>query len=698
MAKIRRREVLKGMASLAGCWLVTAGAPLRPRPAGSTQSRAQQPPGKTAFPQGLASGDPRPTAVVLWTRVEARDGNRGPIAVVLEVARDPDFALLVVERELVATAATDHTVRVVVESLEPDTPYFYRFLAGADTSRLGRTRTASTPDADRAVRLVAFACQHYEQGFFGAWRRLVEDDAAAPPEEQIDFVLNLGDFIYEYAVLAGHEDQALIDAAGRQRLLPPFPEGTAKRPNGYPYAETLEDYRHLYRTYLSDPHLQAARARWPFVSTWDDHEFSNDCWQSRSTYTNAGEPAQRRRLAANQAWFEYIPALLSPLPDDGEQPGRDFVAVEVENAESEDYAAETNNLAAISSLTLYRSFRYGRHVELVLTDSRSYRSDHPIPEPLAAQLGAIERTFVRTEHAALFDAGRTWNGDQPPLSVTVGNREVPNLRRDSPPGTVLGAGQKAWWKSTMAGSAATWKLWANSIPALPVRLDLYDSQPDGHDVILSTDAWDGYPSERRELLGFLEERSIRNVISLSGDFHMHFAGLLFQDFESESPRAVAVEFSTCALASQSVFRSILARPFLPPQMRDLIYTDRQGPAGSERLLLINLSLLSGTRVSTQVARTGDLKGALTLRNPKQNPHLRFLDSDANGYTLVTIERDRVRAAMVALEPPLRDAGDSGLPERYRAEFEVARTEGTARPELEGPIFRGAPPFPFSHRS
>ncbi|MEW6019873.1 MAG: PhoD-like phosphatase N-terminal domain-containing protein, partial [Pseudomonadota bacterium] len=193
-----RREFLRLFAATAGCFAVTAAAtPFLPR-----LGHAKAAPFSFHFPQGLASGDPQPDAVMLWTRVEALDPGaalpNGDIDLYLQVATDENFERVVVEQAVRASRSSDHTVRVFVQGLAPDTVYYYRFHAGRDQSPLpGRTRTAPRPGTSRKVRFAAVSCQNYEQGYFGALRRLVNDDIAAASGEQIDFVLHLGDFIYE---------------------------------------------------------------------------------------------------------------------------------------------------------------------------------------------------------------------------------------------------------------------------------------------------------------------------------------------------------------------------------------------------------------------------------------------------------------------------------------------------------------------
>ena len=190
MREMDRRSLLKAFAGLAGTFAVTAQAPASAAPRPITT-------GDFKFAQGVASGDPQPHGVVLWTRVEATDGSSTPIALRAQLSRTPDFNAVVVDQVLTVGEDSDHTLRLVVDGLDPDTIYFYRFAAGGDYSRMGRTRTAPAPDAEGPARFAFVSCQSYEQAFYGAWARMLADDLAAAEEEQIDFVLFLGDFIYE---------------------------------------------------------------------------------------------------------------------------------------------------------------------------------------------------------------------------------------------------------------------------------------------------------------------------------------------------------------------------------------------------------------------------------------------------------------------------------------------------------------------
>ncbi len=712
-----RRHVILGLLAGAGSFAATAGMGLSR--SDGLQAPGALPAGGVRFPQGVASGDPQPDGVVLWTRAVPAQGGLEPVPLMAQVSRFPDFRSLVVAAPLEATAASDHTVRLFVDGLDPGTEYFYRFVAGPSISApLGRTFTAPHGDDPRPFRLASVSCQNYQAGTFAAYRRMLLEDEARPPEERLRLVLHLGDFIYETLFATP------VDATERDpiavRSVPPLPSGGGMTGLGA-HARTLEDFRHLYRTYCMDPDLMAARARWPFVCTWDDHEFANDGWQSHDTYGQGGAPAQKQRLAANQAWFEYIPALLTGARGLGNVPAEahDFRDTPVEDAlvSAEDLPAEPNNRAAIESIRIYRSLSLGRHVDLIVSDTRAYRSDHPVPEALnpffPGGRGGIPVTLVRT-----FDAGRTDNDGNPPDAVTILGRPVPNARRDSPPGTMLGETQKAWWKASMAASKASWRVWASSVPIMPLRFDFGSVDIGLGDAVLSSDSWEGYPGERLELTAFLREKNISNVITLSGDHHAALVGLVGADPDVPEP-AVAAEFCTPGISSPSLFD--LARRVPDERVRPLIwYRDLAdtldiGPHGPRDRVNLNTTLLYGIKAAAAAAFTNLPGLARLFRNPRQNPHLRFLDSAAYGYTVLCFTDGQVDAEQVIIAAPREESPDGGGQLRYRVSFRVRPSceaseeavssiaEGGSSPKdavqhsglrMDGPFFDGLPPDPF----
>jgi len=183
-----------------------------------------------------------------------------------------------------ATPQLGHTVRAEAGGLKPDRWYFYRFAAGDARSPVARTRTLPAADASPDKLKFAFAsCQHYEQGYFTAYRHMAAED--------LDLVVHLGDYIYE-------------SATSRNRV----------RAHGEPEPITLDDYRARYALYKSDPDLQAAHAAYPWVVTWDDHEVANDYADDRGERLDPREWFLARRAAAYRAYYEHLPLRRGAVP------------------------------------------------------------------------------------------------------------------------------------------------------------------------------------------------------------------------------------------------------------------------------------------------------------------------------------------------------------------------------------------------
>lgn len=694
MDNLSRRDFLKGFTSLAGCFVASAGLAMSPALADETRINTNR------FPQGLASGDPQPDAVLLWTRA-VPDMPAGIVDLICQVSMDQDFSSVVVETPIAVTADSDFTARVFVEGLSPDTRYFYRFIADGEVgAHTGRTRTSPAADAERPVRFAFASCQKYESGFYGAWARLVADDEAAPESEQLDFVLHLGDFIYEVIgdVPAG------VDAS---RKIPPFPDGSTPwvpdgtKPywtEGATWAVTVDDYRHLYKTYLKDPHLQAARARFPFICTWDDHEFTNDSWQSHDTYFRPGIPAQTRKVAANQAWFEFIPALLtnSRSIKDTKNEASDFKPTQVENAAYEGFDDGFLNLSednrrAIQSMTIYRSLSWGKMLDLVVTDLRSYRSPPVLTEEVRKLLSGSAR-LAPVRLIKELDAGKTANDGQPLERLTYEDKEIENPRRNAPAGTCMGAKQKAWFKAAMQNSTAAWRIWANSIPAVALRLDL-NNLPTGdlEDSYLGVDAWQGFPGELSELMAFLRDKKIVNTISCSGDYHTHAAGRLAPNLDDDSPDFVAVDFATTSISSGNLFNGAeRGTPEGDPFRQFVAYE-----SGGELVENFNNTVVNGMLSGLTAAYTGSSFLAGLLASDKASPGLDYLDGNAHGFGLATIDRDGATVSLVNVGPVLQEPGPEGQPVLRRATFHIPKWTPESQPSLEDLTFEGTPPFPFS---
>ena len=667
--------------------------------------------GTYAFPQGVASGDPRADSVVVWTRATlaagGADTSSGAIPVRVQIATDASFNKLLTDEPVTAAEANDHTIRVLITGLASGTNYYYRFVAGQD-SVTGRTRTAPAATADAQVNLAWVSCQDYSAGHYGAYRQLLVDDAKRADADKIHAVVHLGDMIYETradgfqtAIDDNFQPVTLTNRDGTRRAVGAFPSGGGTRA-GVTFAATVADYRHLYKTFLSDPDLQAARARWPFVSVWDDHEFTDDCWQSQANYTNtatADEGDQSRRVAASQAWFEYVPVQLTGADGVKGVPSEahDFSVTRVDDARftlanDDNFVDEPNNVAAVGAIAIYRSLRFGKHVELVMTDERSYRSDHAIPEEISGRAPFLApRNALPLPLVNLFDAGRTANGGNPPASITLApGVVVPNLRAASPPGTMLGKRQKAWWKATMKGSDATWKLWGNEVTLM--RLRLPQLGPSGTDLCIAADAWDGYDTERKELMGFLKTETIKNVVVLSGDIHASFAGTVMDDFNLPVAEQVpvATELVACGISSNSLFSFFeAATRGGDPNLRGLITVAAGATPFVENF---NLLLLDGTAAAATYAATKSLAAALAAADPNANKHLKYADTNAQGYGYVKVTGAQVAASIITINRPVTPPTDAGPGVKRTVSFTIKKDLAG---DISAPTVTGAKPFPLT---
>ncbi|MEJ8634414.1 MULTISPECIES: alkaline phosphatase D family protein [Streptomyces] len=312
-----RRTVVKAAAATA---VVAAPAIAVAASASASAATAALAP---AFLHGLASGDPLPDGVLLWTRItptpESLPGSgKGPdTAVGWEVAEDSAFTKVVARGATTSTAETDHTVKADVRGLRPATVYWFRFTAGTTVSAVGRTRTAPATDAATSgVRFGVVSCANWEAGYFSAYRHLAA-------RADLDAILHLGDYIYEYAAGGYPEEQyGVRQHSPRHEIL------------------TLADYRLRHATYKTDPDLQALHAAHPVVAIWDDHEIANDAWSGGAENHTPGTEGDyaARAAAARRAYFEWMP------------------------------------VRASTEGTVYRRLRFGKLADLHLLDLRSFRS------------------------------------------------------------------------------------------------------------------------------------------------------------------------------------------------------------------------------------------------------------------------------------------------------------------------------------
>lgn len=364
LSSLGRRRFL-GYAGSAGLGaMALAFGPLQHQAAGRTRAAARF----TGYPfsLGIASGDPLPGAVVLWTRLAPEPlaslggMDQHPVPVHWQVAEDERFTRVVRGGTATAKAEYAHSVHVDVRGLRPGREYFYRFRAGDDISPTGRTKTAPPPEATvSAFKFGMVSCQAWFDGYYTAYRHLAEED--------LDLVVHLGDYLYEYGVQTngGRPDAVLPDKFFG--------------PTVY-----LSDYRDRYALYKLDPDLQAAHAAAPWIVTWDDHEVV-DNYAGLAHPSAPQEEFLVRRANAYRAYWEHMPLrTLEPAGPD---------------------------------LTLYRRFTFGRLLELSVLDTRQYRSDQACGDGLdtncAQRLDPARTLLGDTQEQWLLDglaqSPATWN-------------------------------------------------------------------------------------------------------------------------------------------------------------------------------------------------------------------------------------------------------------------------------------------------
>ena len=376
MEPISRRRFLAGLVASAAVGTACSGddssttsSPSTPgKPGGGTDTTRSTttapvpdlPPG--LFSLGVASGDPLPDSVILWTRLapEPLTGGGMPdadVPVRWEVATDAGFGAVVAGGVTTATKALGHSVHVDADGLEAGAAYFYRFVVGQERSPVGRTRTAPAAGADSdRLRFLFASCQNWKDGYFTSWSHAVEED--------VDLVVFLGDYIYE---------------SGKDG-------GGGARDHNSDEVVTIDDYRNRYGLYKGDADLQAAHAAAPWVTTWDDHEVENNYAAGIAQDPGDGIDFVARRAAGYQAYYEHQPIRVEPPDGD--------------------------------SLDLYRILDWGGLARFYVLDGRQYRSDQPCPGgdivgdcpgrnvETATMLGREQEDWLGTSFAS---SKATWN-------------------------------------------------------------------------------------------------------------------------------------------------------------------------------------------------------------------------------------------------------------------------------------------------
>ncbi|MFN8175946.1 MAG: alkaline phosphatase D family protein [Solirubrobacteraceae bacterium] len=439
---LTRRQAVAGAGALAVASVVSPDALAR----GLTSARRAPSFRGGRFPDGIAAGDPTPNGITLWTRL---DGVGGKGSVELEIARDSGFRRIVARTNIGTNADLGHVAKARIGRLRPHEQYYYRFSTRTADSPVGRFRTALPPDSKQPVKFAYFSCQEYTFGWFNAHALMARED--------VDFVVNLGDFIYEIG------------------FFPPIGVRSGNYTTGLDGPQNLEKYRERYRTVRKDPNLRRMASRHAMISLWDDHEVQNNYAGGDPTGGDINPPySVARRNAAYRAWIENMPTYF-------ERGGR---------------------------YRLYHKASFGRLVDLFVLDERQYRAGQPCD-----------------------DSGKVcadWDRER----------------------AFLGTQQAAFARGGLARSRAAWKLIANGVMIMPVKVS---------DTEYSTfDTWIGYPREREALLRSIESNRVKDVVFLTGDYHAFIAG----NVQTAAGKTVATEFvgGSITSASDPEVSAILKKP------------------------------------------------------------------------------------------------------------------------------------------
>ncbi len=676
-----RRQFLASATSLGivGVWATRSTAV--PSRIGWREDRA-------LYPQGVASGDPDEHSVILWTRRPFDTGKRRTLTV--EVALDADFRRVVASARAPVLAAADWTCRAVVGGLSPATTYWYRFTddSGAG-SRVGRTITAPSATDPRPVRFAFVSCNSVNEGAQNAYARMIWEDERAAADRKLGFVLHLGDFIYEvveYPEEVPHRYARTVYDLGR------IPDG--RKVGNFHVPTNLAGYRHVYRAHIDDPDIQDARAYFPFVSIGDNHEFSWQGWQSFIKYGDKVEPAQPLRVAANQAWWEYIPSRVRKVSGAGlEAFGPPVVAkAAIDTFDDYGFGTEVNNRAAVGSMTAYRAMRYGRHVDLILTDLHSYKMADPTDRPEAAALDSGEFPVLPQEWMEIVDGGKDYAGGKPPATIAIGDKTIPNFRKDEPAYTMLGREQKTWLKQQLTQSPATWKIWGVTNGTLDMRTDpqnlpagLVKASWMGRDFgTFGGGDFSGAFSERAEIYDLVRDRKVSGFVTISGDRHSFWAGYAAPALPPAVFAPVGISFITGSISAPGLGEASEYQkdsPVLPLFVRKT--------AGAAPEHTINLTIKRGVRSALEYAASGDIAKARALTNPDVAPHLEFVDMAGHGYAVVTAGPDAIDTEFVCIVRPItRATTPDGGPLRYRVSHRANIWQVGTAPKLEQRMLEG----------
>ncbi len=501
--------------------------------------------GAVAFNHGVASGDPREDRVIIWTRVTPE--RAGPVPVRWIVARNRELSDVVKTGVAEANETRDYTLKLDVAGLRPGAPYFYGFRAGDQQSGVGKTRTLPRGRLNQ-MKLAIVSCASFPHGFFNAYEAL-------GARNDVDVVVHLGDYIYEYG-LAGYGGETAI-ALGRI----PSPEVELN---------SLQDYRQRHAQYKAERELQDAHAIAPWIVVWDDHEVANDSWTGGAENHDEGEGAwANRKRAALQAYYEWMP-IREP------EQGRAFEAI------NRSYRfGDLFTLIMLETRLLARTkqFDYATEMPLKLTRWNSANPNAPValrPEEADVAGQRVLPALFEQVGAQLVPV-HDWRRVGPALGESTqlpagfhysADLDAINALLSAPERALLGEAQEQWLDRELAQSTtsgAVWQVIGNQVLMAPVAAPDLSATPPAlaqalerlrpgitqlldltrEPIPLNTDAWDGYPAARARVLAQMRAGG-GNTIVVTGDTHTAWANEL-----NDAAGRVAVEFGANSITSPS---------------------------------------------------------------------------------------------------------------------------------------------------
>jgi len=494
MANLNRRDFLKNSAFLTGAaWLSTSVFGCS-----STIEKAKNN-SPIKFLHGVACGDPLTDSLILWTKVTPVQ-QPDSVQLLLEVSDSADFSSVNHQQLCLARQQADYCCKVDLTGLQPGRSYYYRFSDSNTVSAIGHGKTLPA-GAVSQVRFAVLSCSNYPAGYFHVYQQVAQ--------QQLDAVLHLGDYIYEYEQ-GGYATERSVEL------------GRALAADNQAEMVSLQDYRKRYALYRSDKDLQQAHASHSFICVWDDHEITNDAWTdgAENHQPNEGD-YQVRKLNALQAYYEWMP--IRPLVSGQQQ-------------------------------SLCRSFAFGDLVDLHMLDTR-----------IEGRNLQLEYKHYTDEKTGAFDTQRFVGDLTNPNRTLLGQKQQQwlqtQLMRSKAQYQVLG--QQVLMAKMMFPSEL---LSAFSKPgpelvdkiaqltALKQRVAKGDSSLSAEDkkriesvVAYNLDAWDGYPYER-ELVYKTAQQQNKQLVVLAGDTHNAWASTL----HDQQGNKVGIELATPSVSSPGI--------------------------------------------------------------------------------------------------------------------------------------------------